>query len=115
MPAVRLRFLPPVRPIRELILYISGSVRFGFPAAGFWAVSGSHGSVPGSRFGSRTFLPISLYLGRCLYPYLYLSVSLPLSLSLSPLSLSLSISLPVYPSIHLFIRQPIYLAIYLSI
>ena len=56
MPAVRIRFLPPVRPVRELILYISGSVRFGFPTAGFWAVSGSRGSVPGSRFGSRTFL-----------------------------------------------------------
>ena len=60
MPAVRIRFLPPVRPVRELILYISGSVRFGFPTAGFWAVSGSRGSVPGSRFGSRTFLIISL-------------------------------------------------------
>ena len=56
MPAVHIRFLPPVRPVRELILYISGSVRFGFPTAGFWAVSGSRGSVPGSQFGSRTFL-----------------------------------------------------------
>ena len=60
MPAVRIRFLPPVRPVRELILYISGSVRFGFPTAGFWAVSGSRGSVPGSRFGSRTFINMPL-------------------------------------------------------
>ena len=49
---------PPVPPVQELILYISGSVRFGFPTAGFWAVSGSRGS--GSRFGSRTFLILCL-------------------------------------------------------
>lgn len=49
---------PPVPPVRELILYISGSVRFDFATAGFRAVSGLRGSVPGSRFGSRTFLQI---------------------------------------------------------
>ena len=70
MPAVRIRFLPPVRPVRELILYISGSVRFGFPTAGFWAVSGSRGSVPGSRFGSRTFLHNSLMLEKHLLTFL---------------------------------------------
>ena len=45
MPAVRIRFLPPVRPVRELILYISGSVRF--PNCRFL------GGFRFARFGSR--------------------------------------------------------------
>ena len=45
-----------LRFVRFGSLFYTLAVRFGFPTAGFWAVSGSRGSVPGSRFGSRTFL-----------------------------------------------------------